>query len=117
MKRILVVGLMIIFLLAGCCSSGHMGFIRSMDDSIGSTLDPAYAGTIEKYWNKKAVYKNKIVYTDTDIEKISFDGNDLTSTGAYCKTTFLLDEKNHKVVDWKYLKGSNPSACQRICGY
>lgn len=110
--------------LQGCCSApSHELFVKRMDADIGKTYDelfPQYATAgsreqdirrYEKYYDK-IDYRGMKVYTPREARSVSLDGREgLSDTADWCNVETLVEVGTLKIVDWKYVQGSNPQKC------
>jgi hypothetical protein len=111
--KYLFIPLLMSTLLAACACGSHRDFIEGRNARLGKH---SFRNADEYSASHKTLYKGEMVYTNRVVDKISFNGEELVSTGKYCEVAFIIDAKTSTYIDWKYLKGSNPKACV-ICGY
>ncbi|MDP1656228.1 MAG: hypothetical protein Q8K91_08950 [Hylemonella sp.] len=110
--------------LQGCCSTpSHELYVERMNAKIGKTfqgLEPQFARvgnresliqTYETHYNK-IDYRGIKVYAPRGTGSVSLDGREgLSDTADWCNVDVLLEVGTLKIVDWKYVKGSNPQKC------
>lgn len=113
-----------LFVLSGCCSTpSHELYVKHKNERIGKTYDELYPQfstaasrdkdimLYETHYDK-VDYRGTKVYAPRGTRSVSLDGQEgLSQTADWCNTENLIEVGTLKIVDWKYVKGSNPKKC------